>query len=128
MLQLCLPPLRSHDGQTFPHNTYSLNPAPSVVQYSSLGTRGTHNTDIPVATYDVIDMNSAPSQSQGREKSRHVVEGTREQGKERGGEGDYHLLMEVGGDGEALTSTIPPPATQQVAETMNKEYSRLKYH
>ena len=79
-------------------------------------------------------MTPAPSQPQGsEERVYHVLEGPQEERGENE-EGEYYLLGEVEGE-EGLTYEVPiptipapvQPATQQVAETIDKEYSTLQH-
>ena len=126
---------RAHTGP--PHTSPNPSYTPTAIQYSSLGPRGTPRINSPPsfsATYDVIDMTSAPSQPQGaEERVYHVLEGPQEERGENE-EGEYYLLGVEGGEGltyEVPIPTIPAPAqpvTQQVAETIiDKEYSTLQH-
>ena len=102
---------RAHTGP--PHTTPNPSYTPTAIQYSSLGPRGTPHINSPPsssATYDVIDMTSAPSQPQGaEERVYHVLEGPQEERGENE-EGEYYLL------GEGLTYEVPIPTIPAPAQ------------
>jgi hypothetical protein len=90
------------DDQVLPNPTHGHTPTTPSVQYSVLGPRGA----LPTHAYDVIDMNSAPSQPQGGdERVYHVLEGLQEE-EERGG-GELARTVSVY---EVPISTTPAPA------------------